>query len=163
MMSMLKSSKSSPRPPSSGAVDTLVGRQTELHGDVRFSGGLHIDGTIKGNVTSVGSGDAVLSVSESGSIEGDVKVANVVLNGTILGDVHATERLTLSSKARVTGNVHYKVMEMASGATVNGQMVHEAGGVSGAARATSVTDFPTKSGSEDSGGWSAEAGKTGQM
>lgn len=108
-----------------GAVDTLVGRQTEIQGDVSFAGGLHIDGTVKGKVSATGDGEAVLSVSESGVIEGDVYVGNVILNGGIHGDVHALGHLTLHSCARVTGNVHYKVMEMASGATVNGQMVHE--------------------------------------
>ena len=67
----------------------------------------------------------MLSVSETGSIEGDVRVPHVNLNGTVQGDVHAGERLQLSAKARVNGNVYYKLIEMASGATVNGQMVHE--------------------------------------
>lgn len=110
---------------SGGAVDTLVGRQTELLGDVNFKGGLHVDGVVKGKVSAGSDKEAVLSVSESGSIEGDVYVANVIINGSIHGDVHALGRLTLNSCARVVGNVHYKTMEMASGATVNGQMVHE--------------------------------------
>jgi cytoskeletal protein CcmA (bactofilin family) len=75
------------------------------------------------------SGDksASLSVSESGTVEGDVRVPNVMLNGTVTGDVHATERLTLNSKARVTGNVHYKILQMEPGASINGQLIHESG------------------------------------
>lgn len=110
---------------SSGAVDTLIGRQTELLGDVRFFGGLHVDGKIKGKVLAAADKSAVLSVSETGAIEGDVRVPHIVLNGTVVGDVHASERISLSVKARVTGNVYYKVLEMASGAAVNGQLVHE--------------------------------------
>lgn len=106
-------------------VDTLIGKQTELLGDVRFSGGLHVDGAIKGKVMAASDKNAVLSVSESGNIEGDVRVPHVVLNGTVTGDVHASVRLQLSEKARVTGNVYYQIIEMASGAAVNGQMVHE--------------------------------------
>ncbi|MCI0354087.1 MAG: polymer-forming cytoskeletal protein [Acidobacteria bacterium] len=106
------------------SVDTLVGRQTEVHGDVRFTGGLHLDGTIKGKILADGK-DAVLSISESGKVEGDVRVPNLVLNGVIQGDVYATQRLNLSSKGRVNGNVYYKVIEMNSGATINGQLVHE--------------------------------------
>lgn len=106
-------------------VDTLIGKQTELLGDVRFSGGLHVDGSIKGKVIAASDKNAVLSVSESGNVEGDVRVPNVVLNGTVTGDVHASVRLQLSEKARVTGNVYYQIIEMASGAAVNGQMVHE--------------------------------------
>lgn len=161
-MSMLKMTRNAPRSAQATAVDTLVGSQTELLGDVRFAGGLHIDGTIKGNVTSTGGADSVLSISESGSIEGDVKVANVVLNGTILGDVHAAERLTLSSKARVTGNVHYKVIEIASGARINGQMKHEPGVVPVSNGRAALAGAAIKRGTQqDAGGWSAEPGKPG--
>lgn len=117
--------EAAPRPTSSSTVDTLIGRQTEVQGDVRFAGGLHIDGRVKGKVIATPDKSAVLSVSESGSIEGDVSVPNVVLNGTIIGDVHASERISLNSKARVIGSVYYKLIEMASGSTVNGQLVHE--------------------------------------
>lgn len=106
------------------AVDTLIGRQTEIHGDVRFAGGLHLDGTIKGKVIADGN-DATLSVAETGRVEGDVRVPNLVLNGVVEGDVHTTQRITISGRGRVNGNVYYKVIEMSSGATINGQMVHE--------------------------------------
>lgn len=115
-----KSSKSS-----GASVDTLVGRQTELQGDIRFSGGLHIDGTVKGKIMADSDKNATLSISETGRIEGDVRVPNLVLNGTIEGDVHVTQRITLSAHARVNGDVYYKVIEMNSGAMVNGQLVHE--------------------------------------
>lgn len=108
------------------AVDTLIGRQTEVLGDVRFSGGLHVDGKIKGGVTTLGSDKAAhLSVSESGAIEGDVRVPTMMLNGTVIGDVRATEKLSLASKARVTGNVYYKVLQMEPGAMINGQLLYE--------------------------------------
>lgn len=106
-------------------VDTLIGRQSEVTGDVRFTGGLHVDGRIKGKVTAESDKNAVLSVSESGSVEGDVRVPHVVLNGTVEGDVHASQRLTLSAKAKVNGDVYYKLIEMTSGAMINGQMVYE--------------------------------------
>ena len=114
---------------SSSSVDTLIGRQTEILGDVRFSGGLHVDGCIKGKVLSSGGKDATLSVSDVGTIEGDVNVPNIVLNGQVIGDVCATVKVTLAAKARVTGNVYYKLIQMDSGATVNGQLVHESGEV----------------------------------
>ena len=108
------------------AVDTLIGRQTEVLGDVRFSGGLHVDGKIKGSVTTLGADkSAHLSVSESGAIEGDVRVPTMMLNGTVIGDVRATEKLSLAAKARVTGNVYYKVLQMEPGAMINGQLLYE--------------------------------------
>ena len=120
---LMKSSKSESRPAAS--VDTLIGRQTQLNGDVHFTGGLHVDGKILGKIIADDDKSTVLSVSETGHIEGDVRVSHVVLNGTIIGDVYATQRITLSSKARVSGNVYYKLIEMTSGATVNGQLVYQ--------------------------------------
>ncbi len=64
-----------------------------------------------------------LSVSESGFIEGNVDVTNIVMNGTVNGDMHARERLQLGGKARVNGNVHYGVIEMAPGAVITGKLV----------------------------------------
>lgn len=114
------------------SMDTLVGRQTEIMGDVRFSGGLHLDGCIKGKVFSNGDKNAILSVSDVGVIEGDVNVPTLVLNGQINGDVRATTKVTLASKARVTGNVYYRVIQIESGAMVNGQLVYESGEAAGA-------------------------------
>lgn len=120
---IMKGSKQENRPAAS--VDTLIGRQTELHGDVHFSGGLHVDGKIKGKIIADDDKSTVLSISETGQIEGDVRVSHVVLNGVIVGDVYAAQRITLSSKARVSGNVYYRLIEMTSGATVNGQLVYQ--------------------------------------
>jgi cytoskeletal protein CcmA (bactofilin family) len=113
------------RPGASTTVDTLIGRQTEIHGDVRFSGGLHIDGKVVGKVLALTEKHATLSISENGIIEGDVRAPTIVLNGQVSGDVHASEHIALGAKARVTGNVYYGIIEMTGGAKINGQMVHE--------------------------------------
>jgi cytoskeletal protein CcmA (bactofilin family) len=93
-------------------------------GDVKFSGGLYIDGTIRGNVYAENDGHSTLSLSERGTIEGEVNVPYIVLNGVVIGDVHSSEHIELSSRARVTGNVYYSLIEMAVGAEVNGKLVH---------------------------------------
>ena len=108
----------------SAKVDTIVGQQTQIEGDVRFSGGLHVDGKIRGNVIAEDGSASVLTISEHGSIEGDVQVPNVILNGSVQGDVRSDERIELAAKARVTGNVYYNLIEMAMGAEVNGNLVH---------------------------------------
>ncbi len=105
-------------------IDTLVGQQTEIQGDIRFSGGLHVDGKIKGNVVAVNDGHSMLSLSESGAIEGQVSVPYIVLNGAVNGDVHSSEHVELAAKARITGNVHYNLLEMSIGAEVNGKLLH---------------------------------------
>ena len=105
-------------------IDSLIGQQTETVGDIRFSGGLHVDGIVRGNVTADDDSHSVLTVSEHGTIEGEVRVPNIVLNGSVVGDVHARERIELAADARVTGNVYYALIEMAMGAEVNGNLVH---------------------------------------
>ncbi len=105
-------------------VDTLIGQQTELRGDVVFNGGLHVDGKIKGSVTADDSGPAVLVLSEHGLIEGDIRVPYIVVNGVVIGDIHVHETAELAPHARVTGNVYYNRIEMSMGAEVNGNLVH---------------------------------------
>ena len=105
-------------------IGTLIGQHSEVLGDIRFSGGLHIDGTIKGNVIAESDSHSMLSLSEQGTIEGEVSVPFVVLNGVVIGDVHGGDHVELASKARVTGNVYYNLIEIAIGAEVNGKLVH---------------------------------------
>jgi cytoskeletal protein CcmA (bactofilin family) len=113
------------KPKSAGAkVDTIIGQQTRIEGDVHFSGGLHVDGRIKGGIFAADGSESVLTVSERGDIEGDVRVPTVILNGTVTGDVHADERIEMAAKAKVNGNVYYKLIEMAMGSAVNGSLVH---------------------------------------
>ena len=112
------------KPKQTAQIDSLIGQNTEIHGDVVFTGGLHVDGIVKGAVMSEQGNDSVLTLSERGTIEGEVKVPNVVINGTIIGDVHASGHVELASHAKVDGNVYYSLIEMAMGAEVNGNLVH---------------------------------------
>lgn len=107
----------------SSEIDSLVGTSTRIRGDVHFSGGLHVDGVIKGNVVAEREG-SVLTTSDKGRIEGDVRVHNIVLNGEVVGDVYSTQHIELAPNARVTGNVYYNVIEMSMGAAVNGALIH---------------------------------------
>jgi len=109
----------------SAKIDSLIGQNTLLSGDVEFSGGFHIDGKLKGCVRSVDSA-SMLTLSDQGVVEGDVRVPNIILNGTVIGDVYASERVELASNAKVIGNVYYNLIEMAMGAEVNGNLVHQA-------------------------------------
>ncbi len=105
-------------------IDTLVGPRSQVSGDVKFTGGLHIEGTIKGNVIAENDGKSLVQLSENGTIEGEVRAPFVVLNGVVIGDVHGGEHVELALKARVAGNVYYNLIEMAVGAEVNGKLVH---------------------------------------
>ena len=109
----------------SSKIETLIGHGIEISGDLKFSGGLHLDGKIIGDVTSEKNSNSVLVISDQGCIEGDVHVSFAVINGMVKGNVFASEKLELSGNASITGNVHYNLLEMASGAEVNGNMVHD--------------------------------------
>lgn len=108
----------------SAQVDTLVGPYTTVEGNMRFSGGLHVEGTVRGNVyADDAERPSILILNESGRIEGEVNVPRVVINGCVEGDVHSSDRVELAAKARVTGSVYYNLIEMAMGAEVNGNLI----------------------------------------
>ncbi|WP_345781333.1 polymer-forming cytoskeletal protein [Pseudoxanthomonas sp.] len=106
------------------SVDTLIGADVVLRGDLQFSGGLVVEGHIHGRVFAAPGQQAMLTLCENGFIEGVVDVPVVTINGRVDGDVHATERVELAPKARVSGNVHYQVVEMRAGAVLIGNLVH---------------------------------------
>ena len=106
-------------------VDTLVGSNSKISGDVHFQGGCHIDGTVNGNVSADNDTDSALSISDIGTVDGGVTVPYVILNGIVKGDVFASQRVELGSTARVIGNVYYNLIQMAEGAEINGKLVHQ--------------------------------------
>jgi cytoskeletal protein CcmA (bactofilin family) len=110
---------------SQSRIDSLIGTGTRIEGSVIFSGGLRIDGEVKGDVRLVeGEGGGTLVVSEQARIEGEVRVGHLVVNGTIVGPVHTTELIELQPRSRVSGDVHYTAIEMHLGAIVEGRLVH---------------------------------------
>lgn len=115
----------SKKPKQTAQIDSLIGQNTEIRGDVIFSGGLHVDGTVKGSVIAEQGEDSLLTLSERGIIEGEVKVPNVIVNGKVIGNVHASGHVELASEARIHGNVYYALIEMAMGSEVNGNLVHK--------------------------------------
>lgn len=109
------------------AIDTLIGAKAELKGDIIFSGGLRIDGKQKGNITAKGAGNSTLVLSEHAEVVGNVTVPHLIINGRIKGNVYCSERIELQSKAEIIGDVHYKVIEMALGAAITGNLMHDTG------------------------------------
>lgn len=105
-------------------IDTLIGQHTHIKGDISFSGGLRIDGSVAGNINATGDTESVLTLSEQGAVEGEIRVPNLIINGSISGNVYASEHVELASKAKINGNVYYHLLEMAMGCEVNGQMIH---------------------------------------
>lgn len=111
----------------SGRIDSLVGAGTSISGDLTFSGGLRIDGEVKGNIRAAADSQGMLVISERAKVEGEIHVSHLVVNGTVAGPVTCTEFLELQNGARVSGDVFYTSLEMHLGAVVQGRLVHQAG------------------------------------
>lgn len=139
-------SKSSEKP--CNTIDTLVGVKTEMKGDIVFSGGLRVDGKIRGNITAEGDGSSTLVLSEHAEVVGNIQVPHMILNGKIKGNVHCSERIELQPEAEIVGDVYYKIIEMALGASINGSLLRE--GDKDASRKGNVAKLKTVSGSSDS-------------
>jgi cytoskeletal protein CcmA (bactofilin family) len=112
-------------------IDSLIGATTRIEGNVIFTGGLRVDGMVRGNVSSVAEQPGTLVVSADARIDGEVQAAHVVVNGSINGPVHATETLELQAGSKVKGDVFYKSIEVHQGAVVEGRLVHHAADMKG--------------------------------
>jgi cytoskeletal protein CcmA (bactofilin family) len=105
-------------------IDSLVGAGTRIEGNISFTGGLRVDGEIKGNVIADPSKPSTLVLSEQARVDGEIKVTHLVVNGTVVGPVYVADYLELQSKAKVTGDVHYRTLEIQLGAIVEGKLIH---------------------------------------
>ncbi len=106
-------------------IDSLIGASTNIEGNVHFMGGLRIDGRVRGNVIAEPGSPSILVISEQAVIDGEVRAGHVVVNGVINGPVFSTDLIELQSKARISGDVHYKALEMMNGALVSGKLAHD--------------------------------------
>ena len=110
-----------------GRIDSLIGAGTRVEGSICFTGGLRIDGEVKGSILAAeGASTSVLVLSEHARVEGAVNVAHLVTNGTIVGPVAVTQSLEMQSKARIVGDVEYALIEMHQGAVIDGRLLHSA-------------------------------------
>lgn len=105
-------------------IDTLVGADTRIEGDMHFGGGLRVDGAIRGSVSEQNGSPSTLIISEHGRIEGAVTAAKIVLNGKVNGTVKSSHFIELQTKARITGDLYYKSLEMHTGAVIEGKLVY---------------------------------------
>lgn len=108
----------------SDKVETIIGPRVVIQGDIRFSGGLYIEGKVIGKVVADVGVDSILTLAKDGCIEGEINAPQVVISGRLAGDLKCSERVELTESAHIQGNIHYKLIEITAGATVSGQLVH---------------------------------------
>lgn len=106
-------------------IDCLIGAGTRVEGNVIFSGGLRVDGNVRGSIIAEEGKAGTLVISEQAQVEGEIRVSHVVINGVVCGPVNSSEYVELQSKASVTGDVYYNTLEMQLGAVVQGRLVHQ--------------------------------------
>lgn len=120
----------------SAQIDTLIGKNTTVKGDIHYRGGLHVEGKVQGNLIADSNEKTVLIVSEKGHVEGDVKGPVIILNGKVEGNVHSSVTLEMAQHTKVRGNVYYNLLEMEVGAEINGSLIHQGSGKSSKAAQT---------------------------
>ncbi|WP_188364117.1 bactofilin family protein [Marinicella pacifica] len=109
-------------------LDTLIGQSTRLKGDMTFNGMMHLDGRVEGSIIAENDNDT-LTISENGAVKGTIKAGNLVINGSIDGDITASGKIEVLSQARISGNIYYVNIEMETGSQVNGQLIYQGGEV----------------------------------
>lgn len=107
-------------------LDTLIGQSTRLKGDMTFNGMMHLDGRVEGSIIAENDNDT-LTISENGAVKGTIKAGNLVINGSIDGDITASGKIEVLSQARISGNIYYVNIEMETGSQVNGQLIYQGG------------------------------------
>ena len=103
-------------------IKSLIAQGTCIEGNIKFTDGLRVDGEIIGNIQANPGSASILVLSETAVVTGQIQADHVIINGRVLGPVHASELLELQPKARIEGDVAYKALEMHQGATISGQL-----------------------------------------
>ena len=103
-------------------IKSLIAQGCQIDGNFSFAEGLRVDGELRGNIVGVAERPSILVISESAVITGEILADHVIINGQVLGPIHARVMLELQPKARVTGDVTYKMLEMHQGALVDGRL-----------------------------------------
>lgn len=106
-------------------IDTLISVNVVVSGNISFTGGIQIDGCVRGDISAEEGDGSLLRVSQQGKVIGQIYAPNVIVNGRVDGDVYAAEHLELSPSACITGDVYYRSIEMQRGAQVNGKLLYK--------------------------------------
>lgn len=105
-------------------IDSLIGATTRMEGNVVFQGGLRIDGHVRGDVIAGEGSAGLLVIGEHGRVDGNIVAVHLIVNGTVQGSVTVSNLVELQPKARVSGELRYRSVEIQRGAMVEGILSH---------------------------------------
>ena len=104
------------------SIRSLIAQGSCIEGNLKFTDGLRIDGEVIGDIRANEGSPSILVISESACVTGQIFADHVIINGRVMGHVHAAELLELQPKAKIQGDVAYKALEMHQGAVIFGQL-----------------------------------------
>lgn len=104
------------------AITTLIDKDIVISGDTIYTGGIRIDGKIKGNLKVHGDEGSLLIMGYGSTITGDVEVEKAIINGEINGNVKCNDYLELNTNAIVNGSIEYDIIEVQEGAKITGDL-----------------------------------------
>ncbi len=103
-------------------IKSLIAHGCQIDGNFNFAEGLRLDGSLTGNIVGQVEAASILVLSETAVVNGEIQADHIIINGVVNGPVHARVMLELQPKARITGDVTYKALEMHQGAIVSGRL-----------------------------------------
>ena len=103
-------------------IKSLIAEGSEIMGNISFTDGLRVDGSVTGNIRAGEAVASILVISEIARITGEVIADHIIINGSVKGPIHARKMLELQPKARIEGDVEYAALEMHQGALITGQL-----------------------------------------
>jgi len=99
-------------------VESIIGGQSEITGDLNIKGTLQVDGYVKGQVKA----DCVV-LTESSRIKGDITANKIIVSGRVEGNLKAEEAIEIMPKGKVIGDVFTNKISVAEGGELNGKVV----------------------------------------
>jgi cytoskeletal protein CcmA (bactofilin family) len=106
-----------------GLSPTVISESTTIVGDLETGGPLMVSGHVRGN----GKIGGTLSVSKSAHWEGDISARSAVLAGQVTGRIYIEDKLEISASAVITGEIVAKVLAIANGARIEGEVTVTSG------------------------------------
>jgi len=106
------------RPSATPPIETTIGPNTHIKGDIQGDGGLRIDGIVEGNIETTGN----LVITESAKILAELKANNISIAGAVRGNISAN-RVEILDSGRVWGDLQIKSLLINEGAYLQGQTI----------------------------------------
>jgi cytoskeletal protein CcmA (bactofilin family) len=102
--------------------ESIIGPTIQVQGNLLINQGIRIDGRVNGSILQQDGQDAVVAISESAVITGDVKANSIIISGHLKGNIISDVRLEILKTACIDGNVNYHSIGIEMGATINGNL-----------------------------------------